>query len=218
MYEEYEVKERLTDLEQLLGAFIVRTDKALFNTNKSIERLSQEMQDFKDEMKDFKDEMKDFKDEMHQDRKNSNKHWGELANKLGTLVEDIIAPSVGPVMKQCFKEEVDYIAVNVRKHNKALGLKGEFDVIATSASYVFLVETKSSPKKEHLDEFKKEIIPRFQKLFPEFGKLRLIPVFASLRFDADIIEKATQKGIYTLAFREWEYMDILNFDAVHSSK
>ena len=65
-----------------------------------------EMKDFKDEMKDFKDEMKDFKDEMKDEMKDfkgemksfkeesrqanreMNRRWGELANKMGTLVEE----------------------------------------------------------------------------------------------------------------------------------
>ena len=45
-------------------------------------------------MKEFKDEMADFKNEPETDRKNRNKQWGELANKMGTLVEDIISPAV----------------------------------------------------------------------------------------------------------------------------
>ena len=37
-------------------------------------------------------EMMDFKDEMKVSRKELNKRWGELANKMGTIVEDIVAP------------------------------------------------------------------------------------------------------------------------------
>ncbi len=47
---------------------------------------------------------------------------------------------------------------------------------------------------------------------PEYGDKRLIPIFASLRFDENMIQLATEEKIYLLAYREWEYMDFLNFD------
>ncbi|MFN4256819.1 MAG: hypothetical protein ACK4Q5_17600 [Saprospiraceae bacterium] len=176
-----------------------------------------EMSDFKDEMSDFKDEMSDFKQEMREDRKNMNKQWGELANKMGTLVEDIIAPAVRPVMEQYFKEEVTYRAVNVRKRDKAQNLRGEFDVVAASASFLFLVETKVSPDRTKLLDFKHKTIPTFRQLFPEFEHLKLIPVFSSLHFEDDLTELANAEGIYLMAYREWEYMDILNFEQINQT-
>jgi len=86
-------------------------------------------------------------------------------------------------------------------------------VIAVSDEYVFLVEAKSSPKKQYLYEFI-ENIEIFRKLFPEYGDKRLIPVFASLRFEENMIQLATDEKIYLLAYREWEYMDFLNFDGL----
>jgi len=72
-----------------------------------------EMKDFKDEMLAFKVEMKDFKEEMldfkneslryreeaERDRKSMYRQWGELANRLGTLVEDIVAPNLPRVAR-----------------------------------------------------------------------------------------------------------------------
>ncbi|MFN0015258.1 MAG: hypothetical protein ACKVU2_11990 [Saprospiraceae bacterium] len=204
-----EIEHKMSDLEMVLSEFIVQT-------NKSFKNLHNEMKDFKDEMKDFKDEMKDFKEEMRQDRRDMNKQWGELANKMGTLVEDIIAPAIRPAIEKYFKEEVTYRAVNVRKKDTALNLRGEFDIVATTASAVFLVETKSSPKVAHLQEFQNEVIPRFRKLFPEYKNLKLVPVFASLRFEDSFLPQATEAGVYLLAYREWDYMDLLNFEALQS--
>ena len=101
--------------------------------------------------------------------------------------------------------------LNVRKKDKSLNLNGEFDAISVSDDHVFLVEAKSSPKEQYLYEFI-ENIEKFRKLFPEYGDKRLIPIFASLRFDEKMIQLATDKKIYLLAYREWEYMDFLNFD------
>jgi hypothetical protein len=188
-----DIDDRLSTVEAALAEFIIQT-------NKSMHILQKEMREFKDESRSETREMK--------------KQWGELANKMGTLVEDIIAPATGHVMEQFFKEEILTLSVNNRKYDKKTGLRGEFDIIATSSSYVYLVETKSNPKKEYLLEFKNTVIPRFQTLFPEFNKLKLIPVFASLRFEEPFIEFATQEGIYLMAYREWDYMDLLNFEAL----
>jgi len=201
-----------------------------------------EMKDFKDEMKDFKDEMKaarehsdeemkdfkaemkaarehsdvemkDFKIEMRDDHKEMNKKWGDLANKMGTLVEDIIAPAFRPVVEKYFGEEITFMGVNVNKKVKSLNLSGEFDIVGVSASYVFVVDTKSRPQREYLTDFQKQLVS-FGKLFPEYGHLKLIPIFASLRFEKAFVAEASKRKIYLLAYREWEYMDILNFEAV----
>jgi len=194
MYEDIELEERVDRLEAVLGQFIVQT-------NTSLNRLSREMSDFKKEVRN--------------DQKQMNKKWGELANKMGTLVEDIIAPAVRPVVEKYFNCEVLSFSVNIRKKDKTLNIEGEFDVIAVSDEYVFVVEAKSRPKKEYLYDFISNI-EKFRKLFPEYLNRKLIPVFSGLRFENDLISLANQEKIYLLAFREWEYMDILNFEEVKS--
>ncbi|MEE4355540.1 MAG: hypothetical protein V2I97_03675 [Desulfococcaceae bacterium] len=208
MYEDTEIEERVDKLEYILGDFIVQT-------NTGLNRLSREMREFKNEMSDFKNEMREFKKEVREDQRRMNKKWGELANKMGTLVEDIIAPAVRPVTEKYFNCEILSFFVNIRKKDKTLGLTGEFDVIAASDEYVFLVETKSRPKKQHIGDFL-ENTEKFRKLFPEYADRKLIPLFSSLRFDDDMIALANQEKIYLLAFREWEYMDILNFAEIKS--
>uniref|UniRef100_UPI000484A36A hypothetical protein n=1 Tax=Desulfatirhabdium butyrativorans TaxID=340467 RepID=UPI000484A36A len=176
-----------------------------------------EMKDFKDEMKDFKEEMKGFKEETRELQKKQNQEWGNLARKMGTIVEDIIVPAIRPVLSKYFHEEITLLSVNVRKSMKSINLKGEFDVIALGEKHVFLVEVKSTPREQYLIEFAANI-EKFRKLFPEYEDFPLIPIFGSIRFEDDFIPKATQKGFYLMAYREWEYMDILNFEEVAGMK
>jgi predicted nucleic acid-binding Zn-ribbon protein len=93
-------EERVNFVESALGHFIVSTTSAL-------NRLENEMKEFKDEMKEFKNEMKMFKDEMLEYKnwsksmiENMNAQWGNLARKMGTLVEDIFYPSAEIVIKK----------------------------------------------------------------------------------------------------------------------
>jgi len=152
-----DIEERVENLEAIFGHFMVQTNAMMNRMERDTRLLKQEMREFKNEMrtemKDFKDEMradrdemKKFREEMKADRKAMNKQWGELANKMGTLVEDIISPAIRPVVTKYFDCEITYFSVNVKKKDKRLNLKGEFDVIAVSDEHVFLIEAKSTLK------------------------------------------------------------------------
>ncbi|WP_373507557.1 hypothetical protein [Thiocapsa sp.] len=47
----------------------------------------------------LKDESLRYREEAERDRKSMNRQWGELANRLGTLVEDIVAPNLPKVAR-----------------------------------------------------------------------------------------------------------------------
>ena len=199
MPENSALEDRMDTLEAVLGEFIVHTQTALGKLAR--------------EMISFKNEMKDFKDQSQRNHRQINQEWGNLARKMGTIVEDIIAPAVRPAVKKYFGEDVVYFAVNARKMVKSLDLAGEFDVVAVGEKRVFLVEVKSMPKEQYLDDFLNNV-GKFRKLFPEYAAMPLIPIFGSLRFEDPFIPLATARGIYLLAYREWDYMDILNFDEI----
>jgi hypothetical protein len=46
--------------------------------------------------------MKEFKDEMRASKKEMDKKWGELARKMGTLIEDIFIPSFDLAVEKYF--------------------------------------------------------------------------------------------------------------------
>jgi Holliday junction resolvase len=172
-----------------------------------------EMLGFKNEMKDFKDEMKDFKDSMDKEVKRMNKQWGELANKMGTIVEDIVFPATRPVIKKYFKCEPETLMMNVMR--KKGNQREEFDVVAVCSDKTFLIEVKSTLKSEHAKQMK-EKVERFKRLFPEYGSKKVIPILASLRIGKSTLNRLTKEKIYGMAYREWEFMDILNFNEVNS--
>jgi len=157
--------------------------------------------------------------EMRQEKeiKRFNKEWGALSNKLGTIVEDIIFPATRPVLQKYFKCKITDLSLNREKLKD--DLQDEFDVIAVSdeCKIVFLIEVKSTPKIDYINEFKNNKIERFKKLFDEYKDYKLIPIFASLRLQSNIINYLTKQKIYAMAYREWEYMDILNFNKLQKT-
>ena len=109
------VKDRVDNLEKTLEEYIRNVGNSQMQTEKELREFKgemltfkdemsefkdemcefkDEMCEFKDEMSDFKDEMSAFKEEMREDRKKAFKQWGEIANKMGTLAEDFVAPCV----------------------------------------------------------------------------------------------------------------------------
>ncbi|NJL74000.1 MAG: hypothetical protein HC892_02060 [Saprospiraceae bacterium] len=239
-----ELRERVYSLEDTLNSFIQNVDRTIFMMNKSNQEFKDEMRDFKDEMQDFKDEMKDFKDEMQdfkdemkdfkdemrvyqsqnekrslereKEMKEFRKELGGISNKMGTLVEDLIAPAIKPLIQRYFGEELIDVSTRRRRKLKQAQVEGEFDIVALSEQKVYVVSVKSSPKMQHIDEVVQEVSKRFKILFPEYSNLENIFMLGALSLEKELIDYATSQNVYVLAYREWDYMDVLNFEAIQS--
>ncbi len=178
-----------------------------------------EMKEFKDEMKEFKDEMKDFKAEMYKFRKDSNKKWGELANKMGTITEDIVAPNIPRIAKDYFGcEHIDFSSPRIEKCQPGNpAKKKEFDVIAISGDYIFLNETKSTVRDSYIRDFISFLEnDEFFLYFPEYQGKTIIPVFAALSIPDDKVRYLSRQGIYAMSMTDTT-MDLVNFDEVRKN-
>ena len=217
---------RIEATRELLDNFIKESEKQRQEDRQKFNEFKDEMKIFKDEMKDFKDEMKDFKDdsidfkaemrsfkdEMREEHRKMNRQWGELANKMGTIVEDIIYPATRPVLEKYFNCELETTMMNITR--KKDGIKDEFDVIAVSVDRVFLIEVKSTMRQQYVDDFKNKKLERFRFLFSEYNDKTLVPILATLRYEDSMLAYVTRNNIYAMAYREWDYMDILNFEDI----
>jgi len=193
-------EERVDTLESVLGEFIVSTNKAFLRMERANQALSKEMKNFKDEMK--------------ADRKEMNRRWGDLANKMGTIVEDMVAPNVPGMARDLFMiKTLDFFAVRVRKtKEKDRSLQREFDIIAVSEYDFIVVEVKSNPRQSYIDNFI-EVLKELAGYFPESARKRLIPIFASLYIPANILGYLTKNEIYAMAIKD-DTMAVLNFEEI----
>mgnify|MGYP000163889520 CR=1 FL=1 len=205
------VEERVDTLESLLGQFIVHTDTALRRLEREMREFKDEMREFKDEMREFKDEMGEFKDRTEKMLSAQNKRWGEIANKMGTVVEDIVAPNIPRIAREHFGcKEIDFFAVRVEKRDKKRSITREFDVIAVCDKKVILNETKSTARQSYLDEFVEFVkAGEFFSYFPEYKGMKLIPVFSSLYLSDSVVTYLSKNKIYAMAMKG-DTMDILN--------
>jgi hypothetical protein len=204
---------RVSDLEISLKELAyaqLRTERSLEELANELKDFKHEMSDFKNEMKDFKNEMKDFKDESMRQSREMNKRWGDLANRLGTVVEDMVAPNIPGIMARYFGvEEPDLLMVRPRKkHPLDQARRREFDVIAVAGNRVFLNETRSRLKTEDIISFStdyREVV----EYFPEYSNHEIIPIMSSLYLTEDLVTLLTRHGIYTMAMSD-DTMDLLN--------
>jgi hypothetical protein len=134
---------------------------------------------------------------------------------MGTIVEDIIYPAARPLISRCFNVEIDDIDIssNIDRKNRNKE-REEFDIIASTDDNVFLIEVKSTMRDMYIAKFKNKI-KRFPDFFPEYSSKTLIPVIASLSMKPNTVNQLTRNKIYAMAYREWDYMDMLNFDKLN---
>jgi len=224
-----EIEERVNHLDELMARLIQTVDRTSKEMRRSYERSQRDMQDFRDEMHDFKEEMRqsresferemrqsrekseremqEFKAEMRQSKRDLDKKWGELSNKLGSMAEDLVAPSIPRILKKLTgcTAEIEYSAVRVRKSEPQ---NQEFDVVVKCENWVFINETKSTLRPEHLEKFHR-LMQRIRDYFPEYKENQFIGAIASLYVDQSLVEYGETLGLVVLGFGE-ELMDVLN--------
>lgn len=187
------VKDRVDNLEKVLEEYIRNVGNSQMQTEK---------------------ELREFKEEMREDRKKAFKQWGEVANKMGTLAEDFVAPCVREIARQYFgcDDEEDFMVRRYKRKAKAREKRREFDIIAVYDTLVVLVEVKSTPRTPYIDEFI-AVLKELHEYFPEYKEKRVIPVFASLYLPDEVVAYLTNNGIYAMAIKE-DMMDLINFEGV----
>ena len=140
-----------------------------------------------------------------------NKRWGELANKMGTLVEDIFIPSFDIMLKR-------YFGVTPKRTGSRMKLRNdnreiELDIVGFTEDKVFIVEVKSSPDRQgYVEEFieKLRVLPEF---LPEIESYEVVPIYAGLSMSESTIERLTKNNIYALIVKG-DILEIANFDKV----
>ena len=154
--------------------------------------------------------------EAARDRKEMNRRWGELANKMGTVVQDIVAPSLRRIARDelgCGDERSFSVTMS-RVRSDDPHYRREFDALYVGTRAVLINETKSTALSEYARKFVEFLRSgEFALYFPEYRELPLVAVFSSLRLPEDVITYLTRNGIYAVSMGE-ETMQVRNRDAV----
>ena len=203
------VEERADSLESVLAASMARTDAAMTRTDKAIGRLERIIE--RREQEGARD-----REEAARERKEMNQRWGELANKMGTIVEDIVAPSIRRLARDVFDcGDLQFFATRtVRTLSDDPSREREFDALYVGTQAVLLNETKASARPEYARAFVDFLESgQFARYVPEYRELPIVPVFSSLSIPADVVTYLTRRGIYAVAMGD-EAMQVLNLGEV----
>ncbi len=187
------VVERVDRLEEAIEAFVTNVGiefNKLYNSQMRTEA-----------------ELRAFKDEVRQQGREMNRKWGELANKLGTIVEDLVAPSLPRIIEVRFGVTVTDLMPR-RKRRLPDGRVKEFDAIALTADLICLNSTKATLRSLDVDRFVEEIAV-FREFFPEYAGLPLVGILASLSVEDDVLSYAERQGFLVLAVGD-QLMEVKN--------
>ena len=222
---------RTDRLEVLFERFMDQTTASLRSIEQTIEEMKAEgardrAQASRDRAQATRDRVQASRDraaardEAARDRKEMNRRWGELANKMGTVVQDIVAPSLRRMARDELScgEERSFSAPMFRTRSDDPHYRREFDALYVGTRAVLLNETKSTALSEYASAFVRFLkSEQFALYFPEYGELPVVPVFSSLSLPDDLITYLTRNGINAVAMGE-DTMQVLNRDAVHGKQ
>jgi hypothetical protein len=171
-----------------------------------------EMSEFKNEMSEFKNEMSEFKNEMRASKRELDKKWAELADSMGTLIEDLVAPCGFQLARAIFRtEEAETCAIRIkRKHPQRPGESIELDLLAIGPTQALVVEAKRRMNAEKAEQLRAKV-SSLAGFFPDYANRRVHCAVASPYLDPSVVTFLTRERIYGIAMGE-ETMEVVNLD------
>lgn len=129
--------------------------------------------------------------------------WRNLANKMGTVAEDVVAPNIPRLaVEELGFAEVEDLMVRVRRASRrGEKRRREWDVICSGPGKVIVVEVKSTPSVDNIREVP-ERLAEFFDFFPEYEGRERIGALASWAIDPDLRTVISEMGLYGLAMGE----------------
>ena len=234
--------ERLDRLEALTGQIIVAHEAAIRRLERlehAVELMQQEgererdeaqreraeaqrgrdeAQRERDEAQRERDEAQRERDEAKQERVLQNKRWGEITMKMGTFVEDIVAPNIPRIAREDFglgEAEMSGLRLKVRFSSDPSRSR-ELDYVYAAPEGWVVNETKSSVRAKDVDEFS-AALGEVYECFPQYRGRPLYPILSSLYLTEEVVKYCTRRGIYALALGD-ETMVLLNKAEVVAQK
>ncbi|MBI5054216.1 MAG: hypothetical protein HZC38_06155 [Chloroflexi bacterium] len=138
------------------------------------------------------------------------KQMGELGNRLGTIVEDMIVPSIRRIAREELNCGAEKLFLPRATVTRADGRRREFDALYVGEKAILLNESKATVRPEYAKEFVEFLQSgEFSQYFPEYLGKTVVPVFSSINIPDDTVTYLTRNKIYAVGMGD-EEMTILN--------
>lgn len=209
-------EERVDRLEALFGQFL--TEMAVINrtADERMSRFEHEMRAFKTEMavinRAADERMSRFEHEMRASKRELDKKWAELADSMGTLIEDLVAPCGFQLARAVFRtEEAETCAIRIRrKRPQRPGEMIELDLLAVGPTQALVVEAKRRMNSENAAQFR-EKASSLAEYFPDYANRKVHCAVASPYIDPSVVTFLNRERIYGITMGE-ETMEVVNLD------
>ena len=139
-----------------------------------------------------------------------NKRWGEMAQRLGTITEDVFAPGIPYLVKNLgYRVRERMLDVEYERE----GYCRQYDALVVAEDeegreVVFVAEVKSQARSEDFKQLK-GLVEDLLGFKPEYGERRVVPVLAAFRVPGDLVNLANKRGVL-LVRMGGEYLEALN--------
>ncbi len=190
-----------------------QADKDRQEIDKDRQQADKDRQEIeKDRQQADKDRQEIDKDRQRgeKERKEFNRQLAGISDRLGSLIEDMVAPNAPRIARTLFNgDEVLTSSIRVkRRHPSDPGLNIELDLLVVGHRHLLVGEAKSKVTVEKAVAFldKMRSIPEY---FPEFSGFTVLPLIASVGIESSLVAHLSRLHIYALAFGD-ETMEILN--------
>lgn len=189
------LKEHMTRLDKAMADLtktVERTEATVERTSQTVDRTSRSVDDLSVRMKESF-----ARSDKAQEKRDLE--WGRLANKMGTLVEDIVAPGIPEIFHRMFGlQRLEFSAQRVRRaHRLDAGRMHEFDYVVMAGDVVLVNETKSTLRPEDIPSFV-EALRDIRNYLPEAEGRTVVGCLASFSLDPTLVTAGERQGLLML--------------------
>ncbi len=156
--------------------------------------LTQAQKETDFQLKETDRQLKETNLELKELGKELGKQIGGLGQKFGSFTEGFALPSMDRILRERFGMETVSPRVRVRKNGEEM----EVDVLAYSngdRNVAYLVEVKSHPRKEAIDQLKRQL-QRFPQFFPEHRDKARYGILAAVDLSEELRQQILAEGLY----------------------
>lgn len=167
------------------------TDRKFQETNLQFQETDAKIQDTNKLIKELSASQKET------DRlfKAMNKKLGDLGNRLGEFVQEMVRPAV----VRLFRDrgiEVHQVMRNIEAFNDEIAI--EIDLLVINSEQAIAVECKSRLTIEDVNDHL-ERLDTFKQLFPQYHNLNLMGAVAGMVVQDEAAKYAYRRGLFVLA-------------------
>jgi len=187
-----------------------RTDRLLLEMRQEAERDREQANRERREAELGRQQADKDRQQAEKERKEFNRQLAGISDRLGSLIEDMVAPNAPRIARSLFGgDDVLTSSIRVRRrHPSDSGQTIELDLLVAGGSHVLVGEAKSKVSVDKAVAFLEKVraVPEF---FPEFKGFTILPMIASVNIEPSLVAHLSRLRIYALGFGD-ETMEILN--------